>query len=181
MNEIAVTNTHANANVHADTTKRFAGEPLPAVAILSSGEPSSEVRLFVSQFYPRVQYIDGSCTNPLDLERARVKDARAVFVLPDGEDKDTDFVYEKDHDEVLGVMAIVHHLEASMGVTPQMRQTWPTIACQIQNLPKKNFLFDFGIRDLICTKEFETAVLGAGALVPGGCQCVMVLGWVGSQ
>ena len=98
---------HVTAVTAEDFLKDFLhpdrGDQNTHILFLHPGKPNSELKKVLGVYYTRVQYLDGSVLNSLDLQKAKIKETRAIFILAN---KNTSNPTEEDHINLFRLVSV---------------------------------------------------------------------------
>ena len=133
------------------------GDNKTHILFLDSGKPDVKLRNVIRSYYTRVQYLDGSVLNSRDLEKAKIKTARAVFILAN---KNTYNPTEEDHANLFRLVS-VKNTTTSVPVIIQLLHSFSKK--QVYNIDGWNRLQDVAL----CLNEMKLGLLAQSCLCPG--------------
>ena len=133
------------------------GDNKTHVLFLDSGKPDVKLRNVIRSYYTRVQYLDGSVLNSSDLEKAKIKTARAVFILAN---KNTYNPTEEDHANLFRLVSVKNTI-ITVPVIIQLLHSFSKK--QVYNIDGWNRLQDVAL----CLNEMKLGLLAQSCLCPG--------------
>jgi len=133
------------------------GDNKTHVLFLDSGKPDVKLRNVIRAYYARVQYLDGSVLNSSDLEKAKIKTARAVFILAN---KNTYSPTEEDHANLFRLVSVKNTI-ITVPVIIQLLHSFSKK--QVYNIDGWNRLQDVAL----CLNEMKLGLLAQSCLCPG--------------
>ena len=133
------------------------GDNKTHILFLNSGKPDVKLRNVMRSYYTRVQYLDGSVFNHIDLEKAKIKNAHAVFILAN---KNTDNPTEEDHANLFRLVS-VKNTTTDVPIIIQLLHGFSKK--KVYNIDGWNRFQDVAI----CLNELKLGLLAQSCLCPG--------------
>ena len=133
------------------------GDKKTHILFLHPGKPSSMLKRVLGIYFTRVQYLDGSVLNSCDLQKAKIKDSLAVFILAN---KQTCNPTEEDHSNLFRLVSI-KNTTIHVPIIIQLLHSFSKK--QVYNIEGWN-----GNRDVaICITELKLGLLAQSCLCRG--------------
>ncbi len=133
------------------------GDKTTHILFLHPGKPNSELKKILGCYFTRVQYLDGSVLNSCDLQKAKIKESKAVFILTN---KNTSNPTEEDNSNLFRLVSVKN-------TTVHV----PIIIQLLHSFSKKQVFNIEGWdrhRDVaICITELKLGLLAQSCLCPG--------------
>ena len=133
------------------------GDKHTHVLFLHPERPDSDLKDVIRSNYTRVQYLVGSVLNGNDLQKAKISDAKAVFILAD---KHAVFPLEEDNANLLRLVS-VKNTTCQVPVIIQLLLS--TSKKQVHNIEGWNI----GVDIAICLNELKLGLLAQSCVCPG--------------
>jgi len=152
---------HITAVTAEDFLKDFLhpdrGDNRTHILFLHPGKPSSKLKRVLGFYFTRVQYLDGSVLNSSDLQKAKIKDSLAVFILAN---KHTSNPTEEDHSNLFRLVSI-KNTTTEIPIIIQLLHSFSKK--QVYNIEGWNKNRDVAI----CITELKLGLLAQSCLCPG--------------
>ena len=133
------------------------GDQKTHILFLNPGKPDAKLKSVIRSNYTRVQYLDGSVLISSDLCKAKIKTARAVFILAN---KNTHNPTEEDHANLFRLVSIKN----TTVLVPVIIQILHSFSKrQVHNIDGWNNFQDVAI----CLNELKLGLLAQNCLCPG--------------
>ena len=152
---------HITAVTAEDFLKDFLhpdrGDRKTHILFLHPGKPNAELQNVIRLNYTRVQYLDGSVLNCYDLQKAKIKESLAIFILAN---KHTFHPTEEDHSNLFRLVSI-KNTTIEVPVIIQLLHSFSKN--QVYNIEGWNKFTDVAI----CLNELKLGLLSQSCLCPG--------------
>ena len=133
------------------------GDNKTHILFLHPAKPDTKLQYVLEQNNSRVQYLDGSALNCYDLQKAKIKESKAIFILAN---KHTFYPTEEDHSNLFRLVSI-KNTTADVPVIVQLLHSFSKK--QVFNIEGWSRFTDVAL----CLNELKLGLLSQSCLCPG--------------